>query len=132
MPETKVALSRSRRVLVVDDTPTVAVLIAMTIAQYGHEVRFVHSAGEALALMEEFAPEIVFSDLSMPVMHGCALARALRADPRYRDLVLVALTAYEDEEQIARALGAGFNRVLGKPPEIAGMEQILEMACGAE
>ena len=78
-----------------------------------------------MALAESFAPESVLVDIGLPGMDGYELARRLREQPRYRDLVLVALTGYGREQDRSAAHAAGFDDHLVKPAEIEALEGIL-------
>jgi CheY-like chemotaxis protein len=64
-------------------------------------------------------------DIGLPGMDGYELARRFREQPRYRDLVLVALTGYGREEDRSAAHAAGFDGHLVKPAEIEALEGLL-------
>ena len=63
-------------------------------------------------------------DLGMPEMDGYEVARQLRAQPRWRDLVLVALTGWGQEEDRQRSREAGFDHHLVKPTDIDALQQL--------
>ena len=101
------------RVLLVDDNLDAATATAAILAQLGHEVCVAHSGAEALAVAARCAPSVAFLDIGLPDMDGYALAGALRRlslAPR-----LVALTGYGQQDDIGRALDAGFDLHLTKP-----------------
>ena len=67
-------------------------------------------------------------DVGLPQLDGFEVARRLRADPRGRDVILVALTGYGQEETRARAREAGFDAFLVKPLAADELERILTAA----
>jgi PAS domain S-box-containing protein len=103
------------RVLVVEDNPSVAQSVALLFRGMGHEVRVVDRGEDAVAEVLDFRPQLVLLDLGLPGMNGWDTARALRQLPEGRDLRLVAVTGYGDEEARRRSRAAGFDMHLVKP-----------------
>jgi len=106
------------RLLVVDDNADAAQMLASLLRLEGHDVRTAESAEDALALMDEFVPAAAILDLGLPGMNGYELAQALRADPRVRPSLLIALTGYGQYKDRQRALAAGFDEHMVKPVRI--------------
>ncbi len=101
------------RVLVVEDERDSRDLLSSVLALRGADVLSVGSAGEALAVLGRFRPDVVVSDIRMAGKDGYALVRELRARSRHvRALALTAFVAAQDREQ---ALAAGFHAHLAKP-----------------
>ena len=104
-------------VLVVDDDPVVADLVAFRLGRMGLEVS-VESDGEAgLAAARELRPDLVVLDWMMPRMNGLGVCRALREDP---DVGLAAtpvllLTAKAQEPDLERGFAAGATDFVAKP-----------------
>jgi CheY-like chemotaxis protein len=73
----------------------------------------------------ETRPEVVLSDLGLPGIDGYELARRLRAEPAFGKVVLVALSGYGRSEDQRRALEAGFDHHLVKPPDLARLAELL-------
>ena len=72
--------------------------LAMLLARlYGQEVRVAHDGPAALAVAEEFRPEVVLLDIGMPGMDGYEVARRLRGRPEFEGTLLVALTGWGQE-----------------------------------
>ncbi len=69
------------QVLVVDDMSEIQRLLTRMLERLGHTVQAVSSGELALAVLDEFPAEIIFSDISMPQMNGYELVRALRRRP---------------------------------------------------
>ncbi|HEV7578414.1 MAG TPA: hybrid sensor histidine kinase/response regulator, partial [Caldimonas sp.] len=105
------------RLLLVDDNDDAAESLALVLRLEGHEVRTAADGDAALALLDEFSPEAAILDIGLPTMNGYELAGALRADPRTRGIVLIALTGYGRAPDRKRAFDAGFDEHLVKPVE---------------
>jgi CheY-like chemotaxis protein len=109
-------MENSVRILVVDDNPDVALMLAELLKLDGHDVAIAHDGTQALASMRSAKPELVLCDLVLGgAVDGYALARASRAAPELRDVRLVAVSGYGGEEDRARAIEAGFDDLLVKP-----------------
>jgi CheY-like chemotaxis protein len=103
-----------RRILIVDDAPEIRQLHARFLHGTGMEVATAENGSLALEAARRVVPDVIVTDLSMPVMDGLALCRRLRADVATRDVVVVALTG-DVVDQNQAALDAGCDAVLEKP-----------------
>jgi PAS domain S-box-containing protein len=115
------------RLLIVDDEADVRELLRALLTHYGAEVTAVVSAREALEAVERLNPDMLISDIGMPVEDGYALIRKLRTQEASgsRKLPAIALTAYAREEDSILALEAGFQKHLPKPVESAELVKII-------
>jgi two-component system phosphate regulon response regulator PhoB len=102
-------------VLVVEDEPAIAELLAMNLRHAGHEVRLVASAEAAQRAVSEALPDVVLLDWMLPGESGVQLARRWRAEARTRELVIILLTARADERDKVQGLDAGADDYLAKP-----------------
>jgi len=106
----------ARRILVVDDNVDAARSLARLLTRvYGQEVRVAHDGPTALDLAGEFSPEVILLDIGLPGMDGYEVARRLRNQQAFRRVLLVALTGWGQEDDLARSREAGFNHHLVKP-----------------
>ena len=119
------AVTRARRVLVVDDNRDAADSLAAVVRLNGHQVHCAHDGEEALAKAAEHRPEIVLLDIGLPKLDGYQVAQRLRAEPAGRELVLVAVTGWGQEEDVQRALDAGFDAHITKPIDYDALLGIL-------
>ena len=96
MPGTPVSAPRPPRqtVLVVDDEPLIADLVAHALRDEGYAVRVAADGVWALAAAEDAAPDLLLSDVRMPRMNGVNLARELR--DRHPDLPVILFSAQYD------------------------------------
>ena len=107
-------LSRSPRVLVVDDVAQVRKAFGRFLTVEGMEPSFAADGEEALIAAHASRPDLVLCDLEMPRMDGFDLCAALRADAATRGVPIVAVTASGGDAALA-ALAAGCDAVLPKP-----------------
>jgi PAS domain S-box-containing protein len=105
------------RVLVVDDEPDARQLLTTMLGQYEAQVIAVASAKEALIALQEFQPNVLVSDIGMPLEDGYSLIRKVRAlsTEQGGKIPAVALTAYARAEDRMQALLAGFQLHVPKP-----------------
>jgi len=106
---------RKHSVLVVDDVPDIAFMLAAYLERAGYRVVSVFSASEALdaARAEHF--DAVISDIGLPLMDGYQLAKELRSLPHYVTTPLIAVTGFTEYSDQQNAFSAGFDAHLKKP-----------------
>jgi two-component system phosphate regulon response regulator PhoB len=103
------------QVLVVEDEPAIAELIALNLRHAGFDVRLARDAVEAQRLVNERLPQLVILDWMLPGETGVVLARRWRQEARTRDLPVVMLTARSQEHDLVTGLDAGADDYLTKP-----------------
>jgi two-component system cell cycle response regulator DivK len=108
-------------ILIVDDNPQNLKLARIVLASAGYEVRTAIDAEDALAILAGFRPALILMDLQLPGMDGLELTRQLKADPAYRDVVILALTAYAMKGDREKALAAGCDGYVSKPIDTDGL-----------
>jgi len=101
------------KILVVDDEPSIRFSLTELLDEAGHEVREAAHAPAALALLEEWAADLVLSDLTMPAMDGLQLLDEVRS--RHPGSLFVLMTAHGDERTAVRALKHGAYDYVPKP-----------------
>jgi CheY-like chemotaxis protein len=115
-PPTQGAVQKgSRKVLVVDDNVDSAISLRILLEMDGHQVDVAHDGPSALRKIAQFRPEIALLDIGLPGMDGYQVARELRHDGFAKDIWLVAVSGYGQEEHRRTAQEAGFDRYLVKP-----------------
>jgi CheY-like chemotaxis protein len=116
----------ARRVLVVDDNPDAAKMLAEALVERGHEVRTVGDGPSALQLVDTFVPDIAFLDIGLPAMDGYELAGLLRRVGGLVHMPLVAITGYAQDNDRQRALASGFSEHLAKPLDFDRVLECIE------
>jgi CheY-like chemotaxis protein len=102
-------------ILIVDDNPDNQDLTRIVLESEGWEVRVAEDALDALKILESHLPRLILMDVQMPGMDGLELTRKLRADPAFRDVIIVALTAYAMKSDEDNARAAGCDGYISKP-----------------
>ena len=103
------------RVLVVDDNQDSASSMAMLLKIRGNEIAVAHDGSEAVEMAERFAPDMVLLDLGLPMLDGYGAARQIRQQPWGKQMMLVALTGWGQDEDRRKSKEAGFDHHLVKP-----------------
>ncbi|MEH2198869.1 PAS domain S-box protein [Nostoc sp.] len=105
------------QILLVDDQADVREFFSFALEQYGATVTAVESAAEALETLVQLKPDILLSDIGMPLMDGYMLLREVRklSPEQGGQIPAIALTAYAGEINYNQAMAAGFQQHLPKP-----------------
>ncbi len=113
------------RLLVVDDDPQVARLLAEILDEHaGLTIETALDGFEAGIKVQQFNPELVLIDLMMPGLDGFEICRRLKADPVTRGIRLIAMTGLPSPDNTQRAVAAGAERCLAKPFDTAALFEI--------
>jgi PAS domain S-box-containing protein len=83
-------------ILVIEDDPDIARLIAFHLEKAGYQVRTAHTAAEALQSIQERLPDLISLDIDLPDIQGDELARRLHNDPRTAAIPIMILSVYVD------------------------------------
>ena len=105
-----------KRVLVVDDEPTLRDLIADALREADFEVESASNGVEALSLMHRWVPDVVVLDLMMPRLDGSGFTQLMRLNPRFASVPVLLVTAAYGALQAAEQVGA--RAWLSKPFEL--------------
>lgn len=116
----------ARRILIVEDNIDTGHMLRELLRISGHEVSVVATAPAALAALAEDDVDVVLCDIGLPGMDGYELARRIRADDDLRNLSLVAVTGYGQDEDREQARAAGFDEHLIKPVDLESLERVLD------
>ena len=103
------------RVLIVEDEPAIAELIALNVRHAGYEVSVAADGDQARAQIDRVLPDVVLLDWMLPGRSGIALAAQWRADARTRAMAVIMLTARAAEGYLIFGLDAGADDYLTKP-----------------
>jgi CheY-like chemotaxis protein len=109
------------RVLLVEDAPFLRYAFGRLLRMEGFEVKEVNDGREALDSLADFRPQLVLTDLMMPVMGGVELIAHIRADPANMDLPVVAITADATDQASVQARQAGADDVVIKPVDLTAL-----------
>ncbi|WP_225984780.1 hybrid sensor histidine kinase/response regulator [Noviherbaspirillum aerium] len=116
---------RRQRLLVVDDNVDAARMLGMFLESAGHEIMIEHSARNALERARKDLPDVCLLDIGLPDMDGNELARCLRAQAQTKNLTLIAITGYGQEQDRRNTADAGFLHHFVKPVDMERLLAIL-------
>lgn len=105
------------RIVVIDDEPDILEVVSFNLEDAGHEVKTATTAAEGLALVRDAGriPDLVVLDLMLPDGSGLDVCRALREDPRTRDVCIVMLTAKDEQSDRIAGYESGADDYVQKP-----------------
>src|SRR3979411_2506157 len=104
-----------RRVLVVDADPETVTFLATLMELEGIESTVATSAAAALEKLDHAVPNLVLLDIAMPDRDGLDLCRALKKDPRTREVPVFVVSARPGKDVVERALAAGAEVFIPQP-----------------
>lgn len=116
------------RILVVDDHRDSADCLALLLSER-FRVSTAYDGASALAMLADARPDVVITDLTMPGMDGCELARSLRANPATAHTLLIALSGHSNDDRTERSV---FDHMLRKPVDYRRLERLLDESSGDE
>ncbi len=108
-------LQTKSRILVVDDYPALVTLTRHKLIQKGYEVITAQNGADALDLVRTEYPDLVISDVEMPVMDGYVLCSKIKNDSRLSQIPVILVTSMVSSEQLMRGIAAGADNYLTKP-----------------
>jgi two-component system cell cycle response regulator DivK len=114
------------KVLVVEDTPLNMELIIEIVDSQGFEVDSAEDGEKALKMVEKNVYDLILMDIELPGMDGVEVARMIKTKPAYKDVPVLALTAYAMKGDKERLIGKGFNGYISKPIDVPGFMEILK------
>jgi two-component system CheB/CheR fusion protein len=118
-------LSTAQRILVVDDNVDAAMMLERLLQLNGKQTRVAHTGIDALEVAEQFRPHLVLLDIGLPKLNGYEVCRRIRQQSWGKDMVVIALTGWGQEEDRKRSKEAGFNAHFVKPLEREALMMVL-------
>lgn len=113
-----------RKVLVADDEPLTAEMLALMLAFRGFEVVCAHDGPEALQQARHWKPDIMLLDVMMPGLEGVDVTRALRTDDELRERPVILISSCDECEVEWREAGADL--FLQKPIDLVKLPDVVE------
>jgi CheY-like chemotaxis protein len=116
----------SCRIVLVDDQDDSRSMLRELFESRRHVVFDASDGAQAIALIEAQRPDVAFIDIGLPVMNGFEVAQQIRRRRELDHVMLVALTGYGGDADIAATRAAGFDEHVTKPAELEQLQRILE------
>ncbi|MCL5991914.1 MAG: response regulator, partial [Bacteroidetes bacterium] len=102
-------------ILIVEDSPTQSLKLKRVLEDKGYKVRLATNGSDALVQVKEKIPDLIISDIIMPIMDGYNMSKALKAEPEYKDLPIILITSLSESEDILVSLECGAEMFISKP-----------------
>ena len=115
-----------RRILVVDDNRDAARSLADLLTVVGHKTHAAHDGEAAVANALTFLPDVILLDIGLPRVNGYEACRRIREQSLGRDLVIIAITGWGQDEDRRKSQEAGFDGHLVKPVAYADLATMLD------
>ncbi|MEO5339282.1 MAG: response regulator [Magnetococcus sp. MYC-9] len=111
----------SAEILIVDDAPNIVLSLEFLFKKEGFNVRSASDGEEALRAMEEKVPDVILLDVMMPKRNGFEVCEAIRANPQWREVRIVMLTAKGREMEQEKGMALGADDYITKPFSTRGL-----------
>src|SRR5262249_30603710 len=118
-------ITTPRRFLIVDDNKDAAMALSVLLRLSGHETEVAHDGLQAVEVAEMFQPEIILLDIGLPKWKGYDACRRIREQTWGKNMLIVAVTGWGQEEDRRKAQEAGFDFHMVKPVNYKTLMAIL-------
>ena len=117
--------ARGRRILIVDDNRDSAASLAMLLEAAGNKTQEAYDGMEALEAAAEFHPDVVLLDIGLPKLNGFEVCRRIRAEPWGRDMIILAVSGWGQDDDRRKSREAGFDNHMVKPVDYHTLLKLL-------
>ena len=107
--------NRDKKILIADDEPDILEIIQYNLQADGYTVYTAKDGDEALMRAKQIKPDLIILDIMMPKKNGVEVCELLRAQPAYKDTLIIFLTALSDESSQLKGLDTGADDYINKP-----------------
>lgn len=104
-----------KKILVIEDSLTMQRLLSYVLEKEGYDVQIANDGLEGLEKARSIKPDLVFTDLMMPVKDGYEVCKEIRADEHLKDIILIILTARGQDTDVEKGMAAGADDYVMKP-----------------
>lgn len=105
----------SKKVLIVDDEPSIIVALQFLMEQNGYETLVAFSGEEAMETIARHRPDLILLDIMLPVVDGFEVCQRVREKAEWKDMRIVLVTALGSEANAAKGLALGADAYITKP-----------------
>jgi DNA-binding response OmpR family regulator len=105
----------TQSILVADDEPSILLSLQFLLQKAGFEVRLAHNGEEVIQAVEQSTPDLLLLDAMMPERDGYDVCQTIRADPRWKGLPIIMLTAKSRDVERQKGMALGATDYVTKP-----------------
>jgi len=107
--------TKARKVLIADDEPDIVEILKYNLMREGYQVSTASNGDEAIQRAKEVNPDLVVLDIMMPRKNGVEVCEVLRAQPQFQNMLIMFLTALNDDATQIKGLATGADDYIAKP-----------------
>ena len=107
--------SKGKKILIADDEPDILEIIQYNLTREGYDVITAKDGDDALVKAKSSQPQLIVLDIMMPKKNGVEVCEILRAQPAFKDTLIIFLTALNDESSHIKGLETGADDYVSKP-----------------
>lgn len=107
--------SKQHSILVIDDEERVFDVIEGLLIREGYQLTYAPSGPAAIQQMDALQPDVILLDVMMPQMDGIEACRQIKANPNWKHIPIIIVTALTSKADLARSLEAGADDFISKP-----------------
>jgi len=122
----------TRTVLLVDDEPNIVLSLEFLIEQAGYVARIARDGEAALKAIEEYKPDLILLDVMLPKRDGFDVCERVRANPAWKDIRIVMLTAKGRDSEREKGLALGADAYITKPFSTREAMELIKRFLGDE
>lgn len=105
----------AKKILIVDDEPSIIVALQFLMEQNGYETLVAFSGEEAMEVVAQHRPDLILLDIMLPVVDGFEVCQRVREKAEWKDIRIVLVTALDRESNVAKGLALGADAYVTKP-----------------
>ena len=105
----------SKKILIVDDEPSIIVPLQFLMQQNGFETVVAFSGEEAMEIITNSPPDLVLLDIMLPIIDGFEVCQRVRENPEWNKIKIILLTALGGEANVAKGMALGADAYITKP-----------------
>ena len=117
--------NRPHKILLIEDNRDFSDILRWALKLLGHEVITAFDGMAGVTKADDYLPNVIFCDIGLPQMNGFEVAKRIKSNNAMKDVFLIALTGYEQQQDIDMAIQSGYNQHLSKPINMETIKNIL-------
>ena len=115
----------AHKIVVIDDDRVTLKLLTEILTRNGYETQGAHDGAEGIALVKGERPELVLTDLLIPIVDGIGVCRQIKSEPELSGTKIIMMSALKNPVLVREAKSAGADDFLGKPIRTEALLELL-------
>lgn len=104
-----------KKILIVDDEPSIIVPVQFLMEQNGYDVMVAFSGEEAMEIIADTKVDLILLDIMLPVIDGFEVCQRVRENPQWSNIIIILLTALGSDANVEKGLALGADAYITKP-----------------